>query len=98
LPLKLGFVLFRNDEVHIFTSTTLEFPPLMGKNNYFCRFSIPSLPLIKGEYRPAFFLTDEEGLHIYNIYEIPKGLIVEPPEWYRFFGIINPETHWDLDI
>lgn len=98
LPLKLGFVLFRNDEVEIFTSTTLDLPPLKGKNNYLCKFSIPVLPLIKGEYKPAFFLTDEEGLHIYHIYEIEKGLEIKPPEGYRFFGIINPETHWDLDI
>lgn len=98
LELKLGFVLFRNDEVQIFTSTTLQLPPISGKNNYLCKLSIPSLPLIKGEYKPAFYLTDKEGLHIYHIYEMQNGLIVEPPQWYRFFGIINPDVIWDLDI
>lgn len=98
LELKLGFVLFRNDNVEILTSTTLNLPPLSGKNNYFCKFSIPSIPIIKGEFKPAFYLTDIEGLHIYHIYELPSGLIIQPPEWYRFFGIINPQTNWELDI
>lgn len=98
LELKLGFVLFRNDEVEIFTSTSFDKPPLKGKNEYFCKFEIPSLPLIKGEYKPAFYVTDIEGLHIYHIYEIPSGIILEPPHWYRFFGIIHPETKWYLDI
>lgn len=98
LELKLGFVLFRNDGVEIFTSTTFEKPPLKGKNEYFCKFEVPSLPIIKGEFKPAFYIMDIEGLHIYHIYEIPSGIIVEPPSWYKFFGIINPETKWFLDI
>lgn len=98
LELKLAFVLFRNDGVEIFTSTTFEMPPLKGKNNYFCKLEIPYLPLIKGEFKPAFYVMDVEGLHIYHIYEIPSGIIVEPPGWYKYFGIINPETKWFLDI
>lgn len=98
LELKLGFVLFRNDGIEIFTSTTFEKPPLKGKNEYFCKFEIPSLPLIKGEFKPAFYVMDGEGLHIYHIFEIPSGIIVEPPPWYKYFGIINPETKWFLDI
>ncbi len=98
IPLKLGFVLFRNDGIEVLTSTSFDKKPLKGKNNYFCKFTIPSIPLIKGEYRLVFYLTDEEGLHLYHIYEIPSGLILIPPLWYNFFGIINPETKWDLDI
>jgi len=98
LPLRLGFVLFRNDEVEVFTSTSLDRPPLQGKSGYRCRVETDRLPLVKGLYKPAFFLTDPEGLHVYHIRELPDGLEVVPPSGYRFFGIIHPEMKWTLDI
>lgn len=98
LPLRLGFVLFRNDEVEVFTSTSLDHPPLRGKTRYRCRVEMDRLPLVKGLYKPAFFLTDPEGLHVYHIHELPDGLEAVPPPGYRFFGIIHPEMRWTLDL
>lgn len=98
LELKMGFILFRNDEVEVFTSTSFDLPPMKGKNEYLCKFTINSFPIIKGEYKPVFCLTDPEGLNVYHFYEIPNGVIVNPPSWYRFYGIIHPEAKWELDI
>ena len=98
LPLRPGLVLFRNDEVEIFTSTSFDHPPLQGRSLYRCRVEMDRLPLVKGMYKPAFFLTDPEGLHVYHIRELPDGLEVVPPPDYRFFGIIHPATRWILDM
>jgi lipopolysaccharide transport system ATP-binding protein len=98
LPLKVGFVLFRNDEVEIFTATSFDQPPLTGKTRYRCRLELDALPLIKGQFKPAFYVTDPEGLHLYHIREIPDGLLVVPPEGYRYFGIIHPPARWRLDV
>lgn len=98
LPLRMGFVLFRNDEVEIFTATSFDQPPLLGKTRYRCRLELDALPLVKGQYKPAFFLTDPEGLHIYHVKELPDGITVVPPEGYRYFGIIHPPARWRLDL
>ena len=98
LPVKVGFVLFRNDEVEIFTASSFDQPPLLGKTRYRCRLELEALPLVKGRYKPAFYVTDPEGLHVYHIKELPDGLLVVPPEGYRYFGIIHPPARWRLDI
>jgi lipopolysaccharide transport system ATP-binding protein len=98
LPLRVGFVLFRNDEVEIFTAGSFDQPPLRGKGRYRCRLELDALPLVKGQYKPAFFVTDPEGLHVYHLRELPDGLLVVPPEGYRYFGIIHPPARWRLDI
>ncbi len=98
LPLKVGFVLFRNDEVEIFTATSFDQPPLQGKTRYRCRLELDALPLVKGRYKPAFYVTDSEGLHLYHVRELPDGLTVDPPAGYRYFGIIHPPARWRLDV
>jgi lipopolysaccharide transport system ATP-binding protein len=69
--------------------------PLSGERSYTARLSVPSLPLVKGEFMLYVFLLDEGGLHIYDQQVVRRAFAVETPA-YRF-GLVKVEHHWEMD-
>jgi lipopolysaccharide transport system ATP-binding protein len=97
LGFHLGVGINRVDNVEVCSfATHLDgFPAMSGERGYTARLSIPSLPLVKGEFSLYIFLMDEEGLHIYDQRVIPGAFTVHSPSYV--FGLVRVEHAWDLD-
>lgn len=98
LGFHLGVGINRSDNVEVCSfATHLDGVPAMsGERSYAARLSIPSLPLVKGEFSLYIFLMDEEGLHIYDQRVIPNAFTVHSPSYV--FGLVQVEHAWDLDV
>jgi ABC-type polysaccharide/polyol phosphate transport system ATPase subunit len=96
LAFHLGVGINRADDVEVFSlATHLDgLPPLTGERTYRARLSIPSLPLLKGEFTVYVFLLDEEGLHIYDQRVIPGAFTVRSPSYV--FGLVRVDHAWDV--
>jgi lipopolysaccharide transport system ATP-binding protein len=70
-------------------------PAATGRRRYRARLSIPSLPLVKGEFTLYVFLLDESGLHIYDQRVLPGAFRVASPGYS--FGLVRVGHAWDLD-
>jgi len=97
LAFHLGVGINRADGIEVCSfATHLDgLPPATGERRHAARLSIPSLPLVKGEFTLYIFLLDEEGLHIYDQRVIPAAFDVRSPAYA--FGLVRVEHTWDLD-
>jgi lipopolysaccharide transport system ATP-binding protein len=97
LAFHLGVGINRSDGIEVCSfATHLDgLPPATGERRHAARLSIPSLPLVKGEFTLYIFLLDEEGLHIYDQRVIPAAFDVRSPAYA--FGLVRVEHAWDLD-
>jgi ABC-type polysaccharide/polyol phosphate transport system ATPase subunit len=97
LGFHLGVGINRADGIEVCSfATHLDgLPPAAGERRHAARLSIPSLPLVKGEFTLYIFLLDEEGLHIYDQRVIPAAFDVRSPAYA--FGLVRVEHTWDLD-
>jgi ABC-type polysaccharide/polyol phosphate transport system ATPase subunit len=98
LAFHLGVGVNRADGIEVCSfATHLDgLAPLTGEKSYAARLSIPSLPLVKGEFTLYVFLMDEEGLHIYDQRVIPDAFTVRSPSYA--FGLVRVEHSWDLGV
>jgi ABC-type polysaccharide/polyol phosphate transport system ATPase subunit len=97
LAFHLGVGINRADNIEVCSfATHLDgLPAASGELRYTARLSIPSLPLVKGEFSLYIFLMDEEGLHIYDQRVIPDAFTVHSPSYV--FGLVRVDHAWDLD-
>ena len=70
--------------------------PLCGGTRYSLRLTIPSLPLVKGEFTLYIFLLDEEGLHVYDQRVIQSAFTVQSPSYA--FGLVQVAHSWEPDV
>ncbi|MFL6196214.1 MAG: ABC transporter ATP-binding protein [Thermoanaerobaculia bacterium] len=96
LAFHLGVGINRADDVEVFSlATHLDgMAPMTGERSYRVRLTIPSLPLLKGEFTVYVFLLDEEGLHIYDQRVIPGAFTVRSPSYV--FGLVQVDHAWDV--
>ncbi len=97
LAFHLGVGINRADNIEVCSFATHRdgLPAVSGELRYTARLSIPSLPLVKGEFSLYIFLMDEEGLHIYDQRVIPDAFTVHSPSYV--FGLVRVDHAWDLD-
>jgi len=97
LGFHLGVGINRADGIEIcsFATHVDGLPPATGERRHSARLTIPSLPLVKGEFTLYIFLLDEEGLHIYDQRVIPAAFDVRSPAYT--FGLVRVEHAWDMD-
>ena len=98
LAFHLGVGVNRADGIEVCSFATHHdgLAPVTGERSYAARLSIPSLPLVKGEFTLYIFLMDEEGLHIYDQRMIPNAFTVRSPAYA--FGLVRVDHAWDLDV
>ena len=97
LAFHLGVGINRTDGIEVCSfATHLDgLAPVTGERRHAARLTIPSLPLVKGEFTLYIFLLDEEGLHIYDQRMIPGAFDVRSPAYA--FGLVQVEHAWSLD-
>lgn len=97
LAFHVGVGINRTDEVEVCSfATHLDgLPPRSGETSYTVRLRIPSLPLLKGEFKIYVFLLDEEGLHIYDQRILARAFTLESSSYT--FGLVQVDHDWDWD-
>jgi ABC-type polysaccharide/polyol phosphate transport system ATPase subunit len=97
LELHLGVGINRADGIEVcsFSSHRDGIPPASGETFYSARLTIPSLPLVKGEFTLYIFLLDEEGLHVYDQHIIQRAFTVQSSAYS--FGLVQVDHAWSLD-
>jgi lipopolysaccharide transport system ATP-binding protein len=97
LAFHLGVGINRADGIEVCSfATHLDgLAAMTGERAYSARLSIPSLPLVKGEFTLYIFLLDEVGLHIYDQRIVTGAFNVRSPAYA--FGLVRVEHAWDLD-
>ena len=98
LAFHLGVGINRSDGIEVcsFASHLDRVPPATGRRSYTARLAVPSLPLVKGEFTLYIFLTDEEGLHIYDQRILERAFTVHSPSYA--FGLVRMDHAWSLDV
>lgn len=67
--------------------------PLSGRTRYRVRLTVPSLPLVKGQFTAYVFLMDADGLQVFDRRILPGILEVIAPA-YRA-GLVSVAHQWD---
>jgi lipopolysaccharide transport system ATP-binding protein len=80
-------------EVAAFSTHHDRRPPLTGDTEYRLRMTLPSIPLVKGEFTLYVFLLDEPGLHVYDEHVQPSAFRVESERYT--FGLVAVDHVWE---
>ncbi len=70
--------------------------PLTGRTRYSIRLTVPSLPLVKGQFTAYVFLMDAGGLQVFDRRILPDILEVIAPA-YRA-GLVSVAHRWDEQV
>jgi ABC-type polysaccharide/polyol phosphate transport system ATPase subunit len=68
-------------------------PPRTGERHYRTVLTLPTLPLLKGEFNLYVFLLDEEGLHVYDQRLLLSAFRVDSADFQ--IGLIQVEHRWE---
>jgi lipopolysaccharide transport system ATP-binding protein len=95
IGLHLAVGIDRSDGVQAFACSTRDDgrAPLTGRTRYIVRLTVPSLPLVKGQFTAYVFLMDAGGLQVFDRRILPGILEVIAPA-YRA-GLVSVAHGWD---
>jgi lipopolysaccharide transport system ATP-binding protein len=95
LGLHVAVGIDRNDGVQAFACSTRDDgrAPLTGRTRYIVSLTVPSLPLVKGQFTAYVFLMDADGLQVFDRQILPGILEVIAPA-YRA-GLVSVAHHWN---
>ena len=90
----VGVGVNRSDETEVLTLTTkaLGLPPFSGQRRYAGAFSVPELPLVKGEFVVYAFLLDERMVHVYDRKVLRPAFRMECGPYE--FALVELPYHW----
>jgi ABC-type polysaccharide/polyol phosphate transport system ATPase subunit len=90
----VGVGVNRSDETEVLTLTTkaLGLAPFSGQRRYAGAFSVPDLPLVKGEFVVYAFLLDERMVHVYDRKVLRPAFRMECGPYD--FALVELPYHW----